>query len=47
MLFEESNKFEKENPTIILNIALMYSKLNENDKALNKFEEVLKYDPDN
>lgn len=45
--FEESNKFEKENPTIILNIALMYSKLNENDKALNKFEEVLKYDPDN
>ena len=45
--FEECNKFEKENPTVILNIGLMYLNLNENDKALDKFEEVLKYDPDN
>lgn len=45
--FEKCNKIDKENSTVIFNIAYMYLNLNENDKALEKFEEILKYNPDN
>ena len=45
--FEISYNLNKTNENVILNIARMHEKLNENEKALEKYEEILKINPEN
>lgn len=45
--FNKTYKIDKKNENVILNIAVMHEQLNEPKKALKKYEEILKINPDN
>lgn len=45
--FNKSYKIDKENENVILNIAIMHEQLDEPEKALKKYEEIIKINPNN